>query len=68
MWGSATFVTVTSSTCITVTIITEPVIIHFRAAPTGTPPARVSAAIRRSRLRGILASQSCEARAIVRRR
>ena len=34
MWGRATLVTVTSRTCITVTNITAPVIVHFRAAPT----------------------------------
>src|SRR4029078_2393919 len=29
MWGRATLVTVTSSTCITVTSMTAPVIVHF---------------------------------------
>src|SRR5438477_8448698 len=32
MWGRATLVTVTSSTCITVTSITAPVIVHFSVA------------------------------------
>ncbi len=36
MCGSATFVTVTSSTCMTVTSITAPVIVHFRVAVSGS--------------------------------
>ena len=39
MCGSATLVTVTSSTCITVTIITVIVISHFRTAPIDGSPA-----------------------------
>ena len=35
MWGKATLVMLVSSTCITVTIITEKVMAHFRADPTG---------------------------------
>src|SRR5262245_50929832 len=37
MCGSATFVTVTSSTCMTVTIMTVKVMSHLRVAPTGAP-------------------------------
>src|SRR5690242_8916062 len=36
MWGRATLVTVTSRTCITVTSITAPVIVHFRVADSGS--------------------------------
>src|SRR4029453_17365948 len=42
MCGSATLVTVTSSTCITVTTITDAGMAHFRADPTGTSPARAA--------------------------
>jgi hypothetical protein len=35
MWGSATFVMLVSSTCITVTIITEKVMAHLREEATG---------------------------------
>src|ERR1051326_7296856 len=41
MWGRATLVTVTSSTCMTVTSITAPVIVHFSVAvssPSATRP------------------------------
>jgi hypothetical protein len=38
MCGSA-FVTVTSSTCMTVTSITAPVIVHFRVAASGSSAA-----------------------------
>ena len=35
MWGRATLVMLVSSTCITVTIITEKVIAHLRPVPIG---------------------------------
>ena len=35
MWGSATLITVTSSTCITVTVMTVAVIAHRRSALMG---------------------------------
>jgi hypothetical protein len=38
MCGRATLVTVTSSTCMTVTSITEPVMAHLRAEPTADSP------------------------------
>jgi hypothetical protein len=41
MWGRATLVMEVSSTCITVTIITENVMAHFRAEPMGASVTRV---------------------------
>src|ERR1051325_5650596 len=40
MWGRATLVTVTSSTCITVTSITAPVIVHFSVAVSSSSATR----------------------------
>src|SRR5262245_10247042 len=42
MCGRATLVTVTSRTCITVTSMIEPVIVHFRPAPTSMSVGRAA--------------------------
>src|SRR5437868_134918 len=49
MWGRATLVTVTSSTCITVTSITAPVIVHFSVAVSSPSETRPAAASRLTR-------------------
>src|ERR671930_242852 len=52
MCGNATLVTLVSSTCITVTIITENVMAHLWTDPTGASLIRFRAPGRRAELRG----------------